>query len=121
MSATSFGGWRPAERRAEVPQLPKNMMRRKGRPGYWYQKRIGTKKVCRFLGTEYNEALTRLKQLQGSKVSLIELTVSAAVKRWLASYIETSRNEKGRVLAKVRAEAHLVPGLGHYRLSRLTP
>jgi integrase len=62
----------------------------------------------------------RLKALQGSKVSLAELMVSAAVKRWLAIYIETSRNEKGRVLAKVRAGAHIVPGLGHYRLSRLT-
>jgi integrase len=103
-----------------VAELPKNMMRRKGRPGYWYQKRRGKKKTAKFLGTNYDDAVRRLKQLQGSKFPLIEVTVSVAVKRWLESYIRTSRNEKGRVLAKVRAEKHLVPALGHFRLSKLT-
>jgi integrase len=97
------------------------MHRRKGRPGYWYQKRVGGRKIARFLGTDYSEALIQLKRLKGAEIPLVEISVGDAVKRWLETYIATSRNEKGRVLAAVRAKAHLVPALGHYLVARLTP
>jgi integrase len=96
------------------------MIRRKGRPGYWFQRKIGGQRVTRFLGTDYQEASNRLKALKGSERLLAETTVAEGAKRWLASYIATSRNEKGRLLAKRRVELRLVPALGHYIVSRLT-
>jgi len=103
-----------------MPHLPKNMIRRKGRTGYWFQRKVGGRKVRRFLGTDYNEALNALRKFKGSEVRLVEVTVAEAAKRWLASYVETARNEKNRKLAKRRVETHLSPSLGHYLVSRLT-
>ncbi|HET7251770.1 MAG TPA: tyrosine-type recombinase/integrase [Gemmatimonadales bacterium] len=103
-----------------MPHLPKNMVRRKGRPGYWFQQKIGGRRVRRFLGTDYNEAATRLKKLRGSEIPLSELRVGDALKRWIASYVATARNEKNQKLTERRAAKYLVPALGHYLLSRLT-
>ena len=30
--------------------MPRNLIRRRGRPGYWFAKRIGGKRITRFLG-----------------------------------------------------------------------
>jgi len=104
-----------------MPHLPKNMIHRKGRPGYWFQKWVGGRRVCRFLARDYEEAKAELRKIRNSDAPLVSATVGEAVKRWLSSYIETSRNEKGRKLAAMRARKHLVPALGHYLVARLTP
>src|SRR6266850_5455012 len=103
-----------------MPRLPRNMIRRKGRPGYWFQKLIAGHRVVRFLGTSYDAASEKLRSFQGHDLPLEDVTVANAAKRWLAVYIETSRNPKGRVLAARRVKKFLVPALGHYLIGRLT-
>lgn len=103
-----------------MPHLPKNMIRRKGRPGYWFQKWIGGRRVCRFLGNNYEEASAELHKIRKTDAPLAGATVAEAAKRWLSSYIETARNPKGRVIAAVRVKKYLIPALGHYLVSRLT-
>jgi integrase len=103
-----------------MPHLPKNMIRRKGRPGYWFQKWVGGRRVCRFLAKDYEQAKAELRKIRDSDLPLVSATVGEAVKRWLASYIETTRNPKGRADAAARAKLHLLPALGHYSVSRLT-
>lgn len=104
-----------------MPHLPKNMIRRKGRPGFWFQRKIGGHRVTRYLGTDYQEAKVRLRQFQGSAVPLVDVTMGEAAKRWLATYVETARNPKNRQLSKRRVEKHLIPTLGHYLVARVTP
>ena len=103
-----------------MPQLPMNMVRRSGKPGYWFVRKVGGRKITRFLGTDYASALDRYRSLKTQDVPLADMTVREAAKRWLATYIATSRNAKGQVLTKVRVRKHLEPVLGHYLLSRLT-
>jgi len=103
-----------------MPHLPMNMIRRKGRPGYWFQKWVGGRRVCRFLATDYEQAKVEFRKLRDSDVPLVSATVTEAVKRWLSSYIETSRNPKCRLDAAARAKKYLVPAMGHYLVSRLT-
>ena len=67
------------------------MIRRKGRPGFWFQRKIGGRRVTRYLGTDYQGAKVRLRQFQGSDVPLVDVTVGEAAKRWLATYVETAR------------------------------
>lgn len=102
-----------------MPRLPRNVIRRKGRAGYWFQKLIAGRRVLRFLGTDWDEAKQKLRSFQGHELPLADVTVAEAAKRWLATYIETSRNPKGRVLTARRAKRYIVPGLGHYLVSRL--
>ena len=98
---------------------PRNMIRRKGRPGYWFQKLVDGKRVLRFLSTDKEEAKAKLRQLQSADVPLADVTVEKAAKRWLALYVETSRNPKGRKLTAVRVSGYLIPKLGHFLLHRL--
>lgn len=103
-----------------MPRLPRNMIRRKGRPGYWFQKLVAGRRVLRFLSTDYGVAKAKLGSFQGRDLFTEDVSVSEAAKRWLSTYIETSRNPKGKVLAARRVKRHLDSALGHYLLGRLT-
>jgi integrase len=48
------------------------------------------------------------------------LTVAEAARRWLATYVATTRNPKGQRLAMVRAESYLIPAVGHVGLRDVT-
>jgi len=102
-----------------MPQLPMNMVRRTGKPGYWFVKRVGEKKTTRFLGTDFASALDRYRSLKTQDVLLAEVTVREAARRWLATYIATSRSPKGQLLTKLRVQKYLEP-IGNCLLSRLT-
>ncbi len=41
-------------------------------------------------------------------------------RRWLAIYVATTRNPKGRALARVRMETYVVPWMGRHRVRELT-
>src|SRR5712671_7014924 len=97
-----------------MPRLPMNMLRRTGKPGYWFVKKIAGRKITRFLAMDFASALDRYRSLKTQDVPLAEITVSEAAKRWLSTYIATARNPKGQVLAKVRVRKHLEPVLGHF-------
>lgn len=105
-----------------MPKLPRNMVRRKDRPGYYFRRKSRGKVVWLALGTDYEDACRRLRSLkrgeEGTPVSV--LTVREAAERWLATYIASARNEKGQHLAARRAELYLTPLLGHVPLARLT-
>src|ERR1044071_1935120 len=102
-----------------MPQLPMNMVRRTGKPGYWLVKRVGKKKKTRFLGMDFASARDRYRSLTTQDVPLAEVTVREAAKRWLATYIATSRTAKGQLLTKLRVKKYLEP-IGYFLVSRLT-
>jgi integrase len=57
--------------------------------------------------------------LKTQDVPLAEVTVREAAKRWLSTYIATSRSPKGQLLSELRVQKYLEP-IGHFLLSRLT-
>src|SRR5258705_4064415 len=103
-----------------MPRLPRNMVKRKDRPGYYYRWSEGGRVRWISLGSNYQAACEKLRKVRGQDVPVHDLTVKEAAKQWLTSYVETSRNEKGKDLAKVRVERYLEPGLGHYLVTKLT-
>lgn len=104
-----------------MPKLPTNMVRRPGRRGYYYRKKTAGKITWIALGTHYNEALHRLREIQGqtNQVPRSEMTVTDAAKRWVATYLPTARSPKQQKIAAVRCERYLGPALGHVLLQRL--
>ena len=100
-----------------MPRLPKNMIRRSDKAGFWYRRKIGGQVIVRFLGTDFDEAKRQLKRLTVEPAST--LTVAQAVSRWLELYVETARAKKSQLNAQQRARDYLVPNLGHYLVERL--
>lgn len=104
-----------------MPKLPENMCRRSGRKAYYFRARVEGKDRWVSLGTDYEEACHRLRQLQaGDTVPRSELTVKLAAERWLQQYVATSRQPSGQVTTKSRVKKYLEPGIGHLRLCRLS-
>ena len=105
-----------------MPKLPTNMVRRPGRSGYHYRKKTAGKITWIALGTHYNEALHKLREIHGStnKVPRSEMTIADAAKRWVATYIPTARSPKQQKMAAVRSQRYLEPHLGQMLLQRLS-
>jgi integrase len=104
-----------------VPKLPRNMVRRKGRPGFHFRRRRHGRTTWIALGSDYEEACRRLRSLKTEEEKpRVELTVRDAAERWLESYIATTRGARDQKLARRRVEMHLEPFLGHLLLHRLT-
>jgi len=102
-----------------VPKLPTNMIRRPGRPGFYFRGVLGGKLHQLSLGTDYETAKCRLRSLktEGPRIgaSLAEIAES-----WLRTDVPTRRNEHGQRDTRARTERYLVPFLGHCRLVGLT-
>jgi integrase len=104
-----------------MPKLPTNMVRRKGRAGYYFRKRIAGKQVWIALGRDKGLAMAKHRELKGSEnVQRSDLTVHQAAHRWLGSHVANARNIKGRSMAKVRVARYVDPFMGHLLLHRLT-
>src|SRR5262245_19000460 len=105
-----------------MPKLPRNMVKRKGRPGFYFRKKRHGHTTWVSLGTDYQEACRRLRSLKTGeqKTPRVGLAVEHAAKQWLESYIATTRNKDGQELARRRVELYLEPYLGHFLLDRLT-
>lgn len=101
-----------------MPRLVRNMVKR-GRT-YYFRQVVGGRVVRRSLGSDYQEALSRLRSLK-DKVPLPEISVEEAASRWLASYVPLVRKERDQKQAKQRVRDYLVPRLGHVLLGRLGP
>ena len=91
-----------------MPRLPENMCKRPGRRAYYFRRRIagGKKRKEQWvsLGTDFEEACRRLRQLQaGDALPRSQVTVKLAAKRWLQHYIATTRQLKGRITTASRA------------------
>lgn len=93
-----------------MPKLPRNMIKRKGRGGYYFRKRFAGRDVWIALGTDFSEAKEKLKKLRNDDhVPRSDVTVADAAKRWLQQYIATARNEKQQETAAARVRLYLVP------------
>ena len=103
-----------------MPKLPTNMIRRKGRPGFWFRGMLGGKLRQLSLGTDYQEAKRRLSSLKTEGPPKTEQSVSEAAEKWLRIDVPTRRNEGGRRDTRARTERYLISFLGHCRLNGLT-
>lgn len=104
-----------------MPKLPVNMVKRNGRPGYYFRKKISGKIKWIALAKDYEEARLKLRRMkrEGEKV-LVNLTVKDAAQQWLRSYVPTARQQAGQKLAKFRVARYFDPCFGHLILSRVT-
>ena len=103
-----------------MPKLPRNMVRRKGRPGYHFRKKFAGKDKLIALGTDFEQAKRELNRLLGmDRVPMADLTVGKAARRWLETQIATSRNPKQQAMARSRVLKYFDPFLGHVLLRRL--
>lgn len=102
-----------------MPKLPRNMVRRKGKKGYYFRQVIAGRVVVRSLGSDYEEACRRLRSLKREDVPLPSATVAEAARRWLSVYVPTARGERDQRLAAQRVRDYLQPHLGHFLLHRL--
>ena len=106
-----------------MPKLPRNLVRRKGRPGYYFRSKARGRTKWRSLGTDYEAALRKLRSLKADAGELeprSDVSVRAAAQQWLTSYVVSQRAPRGRELAKRRVEMYLEPYFGHLPLGRLT-
>lgn len=102
-----------------MPKLPRNMVRRKGKKGYYFRQVIAGRVVVRSLGSDYEEACRRLRSLKREDIPLPSATIAEAARRWLSVYVPTARSERDQRLAAQRVRDYLQPHLGHFLLHRL--
>src|SRR5206468_9167100 len=100
-----------------MPKLPRNMVK-VGR-SFYFRRMVNGRVVKRSLGTDYQEAVHRLRSLKYD-VSVARISVEEAATQWLAGYIPTVRAAKDQKLAAQRVKAYLIPFMGHLLLSRLS-
>src|SRR5678815_3715248 len=101
-----------------MPKLPRGMFRKGG--GYYFKRKKAGKQTWFSLGTEYESACRKLRELrQESYLPAQSGTVAQVAKRWLASYLATTRTPKDQRLAKVRVEKYLSRFLGLKPIARV--
>jgi len=104
-----------------MPKLPKNMVKRKARAGYHFRKKFAGRDVWIALGTDFSEAVAKLRKLQrDDQTPRSDVTVKAAAQRWLQQYVATARNPKQQVMAKARVAKYFDPFFGALLLQRVT-
>ena len=103
-----------------MPKLPRNMVRRKDRPGYWFRGLVDGRIRQVSLGSDYQDACRRLRSLKTEGPPKCELTVHDAAIQWIESYVATVRSDRDQRLAKQRLRDYLDPALGHLRLDKVT-
>lgn len=104
-----------------MPKLPRNMIKRKERGGYYFRKRFAGRDVWVALGTDFSEAKEQLKKLRNEdRLPRSDVTVVDAARRWLQQYIATARNEKQQVMAASRVKRYIDPFFRATLLQRLT-
>lgn len=104
-----------------MPNRPRNLVRKPGKPGWYFRRKVGGKTFWRSLGTDYEEACRRLRRFRDREtVRLPDLTVKRAADDWLESYVATARRPEDRPLAAQRVRDYLVPAIGHLLVTRVT-
>lgn len=102
-----------------MPKLPRNMIRRKGKPGFYFRQVVAGRVVVRALGANYEQACQRLRSLKQEDIPLESSTVSTAARRWLSVYVTTERRPEDHQLASQRVRDYLEPFLGQVLLHKL--
>ena len=102
-----------------MPKPIRNLVRRKGRPGWYYRRMVAGRRVTVKAGTSYEQAARRLRSLKSETPPKLRLTVRDAALQWLERYVPVHRAERDRKLARRRVEMYLVPHLGHRLVHKL--
>jgi integrase len=103
-----------------MPKLPRNMVKRKGRPGYYFRKMYAGRVKLIALGNDREEACRQLRSLKSNGPPRTEILVHDAALRWLDSYVAVHRGPRDQKLARRRVEMYLEPFLGHLQLYKVT-
>lgn len=102
-----------------MPKLMKGMFKRGA--SFYTRLRQGRRDRWVSLGSDYEGACRQLRTIRREGiVPSASITVEAAAKRWLASYVATRRNAKGLQLAERRVEILLVPFMGRVKLASVS-
>lgn len=101
-----------------MPRCPKGMFRR--RKSFYVRLRddYGDRWVS--LGSEYDEACRRLREIRNGVVPTARLRVKEGVQRWLETYVRTNRNAKNVKMAERRVERYLLAYFRHRILASIT-
>ncbi|HET9327996.1 MAG TPA: site-specific integrase [Candidatus Eisenbacteria bacterium] len=103
-----------------MPKLPTNVIRRKGRPGFWFRGVLGGKLRQISLGKDFQEAKRRLRSLK-SEGPRISSSVAEILESWLKIDVPTRRNELGQRDTRSRMHRYVLSSLGHCKLTAITP
>ena len=102
-----------------MPKLPKHMVRRAGKPGYWFRQTVSGVERTQYLGGDYQAALRKLRSLKTEELPVSSITVEDAARRWLSSHVATARTVRDQRLAAQRVRDYLTPFLGAFQLHRV--
>ena len=103
-----------------MSRLPRGIIRKKGRPGYYVRDQRGGKDRLVRAGTTVEEAKKVLAGVRGETVPVERLTVGEAGARWLKRVVPLTRNAKGVKIATARVGLYLSEHLGLRPLRLLT-
>ena len=105
-----------------MPKLPKGLFKRKGRSGWYLRVFRGGREKWVALGSDFTVARRRAREIRLGTVPLAQcrLTVRQAGERWLETYVQTQRNQKGQKLTLHRFRKYVAPYFGHMLLERVT-
>src|SRR5207245_348284 len=81
---------------------------------------VGGKATTRYLGSNYQDALNRLRSLKAQDIPISSITVAEASAKWLKTYVRAQRKERDWKLADQRVRDYLDKQLGAVLLHRLT-
>jgi len=95
------------------------MFRRKGR-GYYTRRWVNGKDRWISLGSDFDEALKKLRTVTGHEIPPSHLSVKEAAKMWLETYVAVNRAQKTRETTTQRVRDYLEPFMGYKLLSRVT-
>lgn len=101
-----------------MPRLLKGMFKR-GK-SFYVRHRDNYRDRWVSLGSDYEEACRKLREVRRGKAPVGQKRVEDAVDGWLESYVPTARNEKGVRLARQRAAMYLVPFFKYRALASVT-
>lgn len=89
-----------------MPRCPKGMFRRGKRFYVRLRGDYGDRWIS--LGSEYEEACRRLREIRDGVVPTARLRVKEAAQRWLETYVRTNRNPKNVKMTECRIERYLL-------------
>src|SRR6266487_3330760 len=103
-----------------MPKPLKNLVRRAGRPGWYFRKMFAGRVTWIALGKDHEDACRKVRSLKTDGPPKPKVTVRGAALRWLECYIAVHRGLRSQKLARRRFEIYLDPFLGPLLLHKLT-
>lgn len=103
-----------------MPKLPKNMVHRPNRPGFYFRQKRSGRTIWIALGEDYTEACRLLKQIKSQGAAPIgHWTVRDAAAEWFRTYVPNARGAYGVKQTEARIQRFLEPCLGHLLLHKV--